>query len=347
MQYRLPNANLRRGFTILEVMMSISLLVIILVITAALIDNSSRIIRHNNASIDAFQSAQQVFESMTLQISQATLNTYWDYYDATQTPFRLTASSTNFIPAYYGRYSDLHFICGKTVDLLTDLPQHLTLTAGHALFFTAPRGVTTNSNYKKLSGLMSACGYFVAFGSDESTRPNIINSPPTYRWRLMELQVPAESLQVFNNSAASNDWFTNAVATSHAHPMADNIIALIIWPRRAPQDDPDGTTLTSNYHYDSRTTAAWSNNRQPVQVAQLPPIVQVAMVAIDEVSAKRMEQNITSPTVISTALSGLFEGSVTTYANDMKTLEQRLNESRIGYHIFNTSINLKESKWSE
>ncbi|MDR1190836.1 MAG: hypothetical protein LBK60_04105 [Verrucomicrobiales bacterium] len=203
-------------------------------ITAALVNSGARIIRHSNVSIDAFQSARQVLETMTAQISQATLNTYLDYYNDSQVSYR-DHTDGNFTPTWYGRDSDLHFIAGCAPELLPQPPSDAALTATHALFFVAPADLAAEERYQKLSGLMSARDYFVAFASDEAARPRIVSTPVTWRWRLMELTAPTETLTVFNGHTGA-DWFRAPVAGGQARAVADNIIALIVWPRRAQQD---------------------------------------------------------------------------------------------------------------
>ena len=142
------------------------------------------------------------------------------------------------------------------------------------------------------------------------------------------------------------------LAAGRIRSVAENVIALVVWPRRSEQDDPLGTTLTDDYTYDSRTTAAWGGGsppRQPVQAHQLPPTVLLAMVVIDEESARRLEDAGDQRTEIEAALAGLFQntpGSVEKYTADLKELESRLQGKRIGYRVFFTTVSLRESKWS-
>ena len=343
-------AGLRaRGFTILELLTATAILAAILVMVFSALNHSIGVWRQANAKIDAFQNARAVFEIMTSRLSQATLNTYWDYYDDGFQPFRLATNGASFEPKYYGRYSDLHFICGPAASLIPTMPPGYSALATQAVFFNVPTGLTTNAAYQSLPELLSACGFFVAFGGDDVTRPSIVPSSvnANYRWRLMELTAPSESLAVFATPTGT-DWFTAPISDRQVRPIADNIIALVIWPRVAPLNDPEGTQIAPGYSYDSRTTAPWSDGRQPLQAHQLPPTVQVTMVAIDEASAIRLQDGSTPPAQIAAALAGCFTGPVTTYADDIqKKLEPALVENQINYRVFTTTVALRESRWSQ
>jgi len=335
------------AFTILEILVAVTLLALILVLTGSIISSSSRAWRQANASIETFQSARAAFDVLTARLSRATLNTYWDYYDAANSAFRLAANPAAFVPARYGRYSDLDFRCGPAADLLTSLPAGLARTSTQAVFFVAPTGYATNPAHQGVAGLLGASGYFVVFGNDDASRPGFLEIPSRWRWRLMEVTAPVEQLQVYANATGST-WFTDPVSQGEVRTVAENVIALIVWPRRAPQDDPDGNQLSPDYAYNSRTTQAWSGTppRQPVQAHQLPPILQITLVAIDESAARRMENGSQPPAAITNALDGLFDGSVAKYGDDLQTLESRLSEQRINHRVFSTTVTLRESKWS-
>jgi len=335
----------RDGFTILELLTATAILAAILVMVFSVLSHGTDVWRRANANIDAFQNARAVFDIMTSRLGQATLNTYWDYYDAGYQPFRLAANVADFVPKYYGRYSDLHFVSGPAASLLPAPPPGASALATQAVFFTVPTGLTTNAAYQPMPELLSACGFFVAFGGDDVTRPAIVTAPINYRWRLMELTAAAESPGLFD-PATGTDWFTAPVAGGQVRPLADNIIALVIWPRLAPQNDPEGAAIAPDYAYDSRTTAAWSGGRQPIQAHQLPPSVQVTMVAIDEAAAIRLQNGSTPPTAITGALAGRFSGDVTACADDLRQVEADLVKSHINYRVFTTTVALRESRWS-
>ncbi len=151
------------------------------------------------------------------------------YYDSNRKPFRLSTSPATFVPDQYGRYSDLHFLCGPASVLIPGLPPGIISVATQALFFISPTGLSSASDYSALPGLLSACGYFVAFGNDDASKPSFLSTPPRYRWRLMELSSPAEKLSVFS-SATGDAWVTTPLSQGQVRAVADNVIALVVWP---------------------------------------------------------------------------------------------------------------------
>lgn len=337
----------RRAFTLLEILAAAALLALILVMTGSIISSSSRAWRQANAKIETFQSARAAFDSLTSRLSRATLNTYWDYYDASGSAFRLAANASAFEPSRYGRYSDLHFLCGPASSLVASLPPGLSAVSTQAVFFVAPTGLSADAGYNRLAGLLGACGYFAAFGNDDATKPAFPPTPSRNRWRLMEVSAPVEELAVFSTPSGAA-WSATPVAQGRVRSVAENVIALVVWPRLSVQDDPEGDEISDDFRYDSRTTEPWSGSplRQPVQAHQLPPNVQIAMVVIDEDSAKRLDLQGTQQSVIQSALAGLFDGPVSDYATDLQALESRLTAEKIGYRVFSTTVALREAKWS-
>src|SRR5690606_10668269 len=126
---------------------------------------------------------RNAFTAITRQLSQATLNTYYDY---------LLDPDTG-IPTRYIRQSDLHFVAGK--DLIANQQTH-------AVFFQAPLGYTTAAPYSDMDTLLNASGFFLMRGTDQE-RPAFLNtlpnSPPdNVRFRLMQFLQPAENLSIYN-----------------------------------------------------------------------------------------------------------------------------------------------------
>jgi uncharacterized protein (TIGR02599 family) len=224
----------------------------------------------------------------------------------------------------------------------------LTGLSTQAVFFVAPTGLSANAGYNGLAGLLGACGYFVAFGNDDASKPAFPPIPSRYRWRLMEVSAPVEELAVFGSSSGKS-WAALPVEQGRVRAVAENVIALVVWPRLSTPDDPDGNDLSDDYGYDSRKVWPGGSSTQPVQAHQLPPTVQITMVVIDDESAKRMENGATRPKAIDDALQGLFDGSagsVEKYAGDLRELEDRLVKEKIGCRVFTTTVALRESKWS-
>ena len=201
----------------------------------------------------------------------------------------------------------------------------------------------------------------------------------------MQFVQPTESLDVYNyslNSGTAPDvWFTGPIGSTHStnvRIVADNVIALIIWPKQTDTiDDTDSTNpnelnaLAPKYSYDSRmglnsgaytTTAVppWTPGagNQPLQMNQMPPILSIAMVSLDEPSAKILQgASQGPPTQITTALENLFENAspltpasskISNMDADLQTLETKLSAvtPHLNFQVFTTTIAIRNAKFS-
>ncbi len=111
----------------------------------------------------------------------------------------------------------------------------------------------------------------------------------------MEFLQPAEDLAIYKlpadgSAAEYSRWFTNflppnvAVTQAPVRVLAENIIALIVLPELSPHDADAATNpLAPQYRYDSRAGNITDRTKH-----QLPPLLRVVMVAIDEPSAARL-----------------------------------------------------------
>jgi len=159
--------------------------------------------------------------------------------------------------------------------------------------------------------------------------------------------VPTENNKIYVKDTGTR-WFENH--SSDAQPIAKNIVALIIRPQdpAATSSELAGVTppdLTSDYQYDSAAPFA---KVQPITSNQLPPVVQVTMVAITETSAKRLENGSNIPGVIRNALANRFLDPAK-YASDLDDLKTSLNTTvpHIEYRIFSSAVPIRESRWSK
>ncbi|NJK91534.1 MAG: Verru_Chthon cassette protein C [Blastochloris sp.] len=292
------------GFSMVEIMVSITILSVILLATTAMIGQVNNVWRRTTGKMNAFQESRAAFESLTRKLSQSTLNTYWDYNPPIGNPGGL-------VPTEYVRQSELHFVCGPAKELLNGVPA-LT-TTGHAVFFQAPLGYTVDSSSTqgRLDNLLNASGYFIQYSSDQDRRPNFIQAAsgvlPKNRYRLMELWQPSSELSVYaiNWDTVANpyDWFMEPVTQKQGRAIASNIIALVIQPGRSSGDT--GGPLSSDFSYDSRRyLKSPANPFASLTRNQLPPVLNVTMVALDEDSAKRMDEKFgdTAPLLQADAL---------------------------------------------
>jgi uncharacterized protein (TIGR02599 family) len=201
----------------------------------------------------------------------------------------------------------------------------------------------------------------VEWGSDQDFRPGFLSTlPEKNRFRLLENIQPSQNFvdyPAFTNAdpADDRDWIASGLADpneSKPHVLADNIIALIIRPEVPEQDASSlGLTgkegITSNYLYDSRSAAgqARSNVRDAAQFAQLPPMLRVVMVAVDEKSAARLTSGTTPPAAFDT--SAYFKDpSETQFQKDLTDLSTQLADAGVQFRIFNQVIALRGAKFS-
>jgi uncharacterized protein (TIGR02599 family) len=78
---------------------------------------------------------------------------------------------------------------------------------------------------------------------------------------------------------------------------------------------------------------------------QLPPLVQVVMVAIDERSATRFANGSTAPNYGVANFSALFTNPAD-FDKDLKAIEDGLISNNVTYQIFNSTVPIEGAKWS-
>jgi len=332
--------------TVVEVLVNVSILMLLMLVISSVINVTGKVWKSTSGKIEGFQASRAAFDTMTRKLGQATLNSYYDYFDSNGR----SASDAGYsgIPARYGRQSELHFKTGKSI---------LPAQVGQAVFFQTPAG-ESGKTYGALNELLNACGYFIRFGSDSSAnslsgRPAFLDEEKVslkYRFRLMELSQPAEELKIYDPNSGASDWYSAPLAKSPPliREVAENVIALVVLPKKPDweekQDDARGLVRIGNeYEYDSR--GSWNGGDQPLSMNQLPPLLQVVMVAIDEVSAKRLQGSAT--TAPDLGISGNLFQKAERIDADLATLERKLQEKHLNYRIYQTEIPLRGSRWSE
>ena len=322
-----------RAFTLVELLVSMSILSLIFIMLLSVITNTTNLWISSSAKVEAFQSARMAFDAMTRSLSQATLNTYIDYdYDANGNPSR------------YLLQSELRFVTGSTGT--NGFPG--TPNTGQAFFFVAPASYTLKTaQYGGMESLLNVCGYYISFSQNNAIpgHANTDLAKQTYRYRLMQSIIPTEQNTGVYTSA-STSWFTSSV--DYSHPVADNIIALIIRPQDpsvvAPASPDLSSDGTDTYNYD--TTLNAKANSPPPTANQLPPVLQVTMVAIDEASAKRIANGSAQPPVIVNMLAGIFS-QPSNFDADLDALEGSLRKAKIQYRVFSSTIAVREAKWTK
>jgi uncharacterized protein (TIGR02599 family) len=384
-------ANLSPAFTIVEMLVSTAILGLLMVLLLSTVDQTQRVWLRSSNKVSQFQASRTAFEALTRNLSQATLNTNYGYETDPKTGD----------PTFYRRESDLHFISGKAArEKLLGSDEKTFPT--HAVFFQAPLGWTsemddkssnTVKKYRALNNLLSAVGYYVKWGRDETLPSFLVGHPELvperYRYRLMEVIQPAESLGIFLNANAmamppppytkATDWIQIALGKlarpdesgkeACSRVLADNIIALVLLPKLAEQDrpSPQRLDLAPNYNYDTRPSADDGTPKEidkfdsveKKQVNQLPPIMQVTMVAIDEATAIRQQQltGQTAPDFTASLFSAV--SNEDDFKRDLGepvspaagSLLYRLQNPttpslRISYRVYTSDVVIRGAKWS-
>jgi len=377
----------------MEVMVAMSILIVMMLIVVQIIRSTSQIWTSSGNKINAFQGARAAFETMTRNLSQATLQTYYGYADLNGNPvplinpsFLLPNGGAPPVPAYYLRASELHFVSDQAASLFSvaGVTPPLT-TLGDAVFFQAPSGLVNDQSYRFTDSLLNIYGYYVEYVQEvqpQSIAVSAAGQETSYRYRLMEAVEPAEKNSIYQSTLEVNPatqlpvynydlkWIQNmglSGTASPAHVLADNIIVFAILPKLSASDEATYGVLSPNYAYDSRswetgytgksqkataTTLANPNaaaSTLPNAVRnQLPPVVEVVMVAIDETAANRLALKYKATPPFSTgeySLSGLFTDG-TKLQQDLATVETRLQGWGINYRVFQTEVSLQAANWS-
>jgi uncharacterized protein (TIGR02599 family) len=394
------------GFTLVELIVSMTVLSILLLLLTQLTSALRAAITQTTASLQEFRAARTAFETMTRRIGQATLNAYDDLNPA------LAGGST----AAYSRASELRFVSGDAGSLILSgtndpypnlnatYPYTYTSSAGsaafptHAIFFQAPLGFSqpapsATPTPNGLVQLLNTCGYYIQWSSDANLRPTFLppSIPLRYRFRLMELIQPTENLSIYtytsgpgsiNASASSSwyyfgwDWFQTPLTSGNppVHVLAEDIIFLALLPTVAPQNaqyppggDTDGTStdIAPNYYYDSSPPDRGyqpqfpSANAQSAIVApypqnQLPPLVKIVMIAVDDVSFSRYQagNGPTAPTDLGLSISTtnpLTGYPLLTYSDyksrsaDIAYVTNILAQKKIAYRVFSAAVPLSRN----
>jgi len=333
MVVRLLQRLRKRGFSIVEVMVAVAILGLLLVLLLQMIHYASTSTQRLKEKAQAYERARTVFDIISRSLSQATLATEYDYYNAARMARLDITNATdlsNFIPANYGRYSSLHFVSGKSL-----LPG---TNHTHAIFFQAPLDFSSNASLAFLpsSGLMNAIGFYIEKTDDAVRGPlGMENLSGRVRYRLMMYLQPTENLDVYRDDSQL-EWFRRDLA-EHSHELAENIVALAILPKYPDDMGRPAGALAPDYEYNTRTN--WTGQPQPVQMHQLPPVVRVFMAAIDERTAERLPD-------LGDSFRELFTDPEEFNAN-VKTVEDTLREAGAYYHLFQTDVPVRTAKWSE
>lgn len=321
----------RTGFTLVELLVSMTILAILMTLVAQVLAMVQKTWVRTNSRVSQFREARAAFDTMSRNLSQATLNAYWQNGFNQLTADVIGESRREAVS--YVRKSELQFVSGRTAGLF-ETGASASNYPGYGVFFQAPLGVTnfnptadgvTQADTANMVNLLCGRGYFVSWGDDNAFRPSILAGVetvrPRFRYRLMEYAPPAEANRIydatlrpivpdFGDSTAtavshSKEWFQDAIsntattgdaATGHGYtrPVADNVIALIISPMVEGNNAGNRvpTWIAPNYEYDSTAVANTGGGLGPQGTQhQLPPALKLTLVAIDQQTAEILAED--------------------------------------------------------
>jgi uncharacterized protein (TIGR02599 family) len=341
------------AFTLVELLLAVTILTVILLALTSIMGQTTRAWSNARSQLQQFREAELAFEQMTRRITDALLNTYHDY--------EFPDNNKQKTPTRYVRQSEMHFVTGPANSTSADIPPLLDNHAppSHAIFFQGPFGEHDDTNLTGLNTLLNAWGYFIEFGADENERPSFLNgSPgatPRYRFRLKEFRQSSENLSIYQTSLSElasptqlYHWFTAATTSPQVvHTLAENIIALVIRPLAPGSPTLDPTAIAPHYYYDSRAYQrnAGSQFTQNRSRHQLPPMLEITLVVLDESSAARLQQQHGS-TRPDLGIDHLFLDT-STYAADLADLEETLLARKLQFRILKKTVRLRNARWSD
>ncbi|MFN0078457.1 MAG: Verru_Chthon cassette protein C [Prosthecobacter sp.] len=370
MQPRTSRPGLRAAFSLVEILVAMAITSLLLVLMAQMLSSTQLVWKNTRSSVGSFREARNAFETISRRVSQATLNAYWGYNDPAA-------------PTFYQRQSELHFVSGPAQVLLPLQP----LSPGHALFFQAPLGIAESADVQRLEDTLNTIGYWVAFGSDLDQRPawlreDTVTHPERRRFRLMEFRPPTEQLDLYrmvDDPAATGkkkpwievqttkgtlyQWFNNFLI-AHSHPIADHIFAIFIEPLNpvpvlpaSGTAPPPSASLAPDYHYDSRRHQWAVDARANVSRHQMPPRLQLTLLALDEDTWLPLTQE--QATQHAEALTKLMQEKIfqglkgapteeklreQTKA-DLQLLDTELRKIGLRSRTFTAVVNIRAAKW--
>jgi prepilin-type N-terminal cleavage/methylation domain-containing protein len=298
----------RRGFTLLELLVSLTVLSLLLVLVFEMVDKTRVTWTTAEARVSQFREARNAFELVTRRVSQAVLNNYYNYDNISA-------------PKDYIRYSELHFLCGPVEKLGIS-----NVGIGHAIFFQAPLGYTVENSSYNFSSFLNSCGYFIQYENDENDKPSFVKeiAPDRQRFRLMEFRPPAEEMNVYET-----------LQGKYGSPNFSNA------------KSGDENRIAPDYYYDTR---AWQsgalNDAVRYQKNQLPPLVEVTMIAVSERSMIRYQQ-INGESQPSWALDSFSNSNQSSYEDDIEAITTKLTLDKVDYRLFKETVSIRAANWSD
>lgn len=363
------------GFTLVELLVSMAVLALLMVIIMDMLNRTQKTVTRQQARAEEFKEARAALESISRSLSGAVMNSYWAYGDYS------VAGKVN-----YTRQSDGHFVAGPGALLRggdQNAPGHAMFFQSSEGQVRLP-GSTTGLGDPY--NLVTCMGYYVHYDTDKNTAPQFIEDrretlhKEKWRFRLMELRVPPEKSILYSSSLDLNnptlsrnkayEWFRGPFVPGttrtkdHAIVLAENILALILVPRYVAttttgttsegssgsnrENTQSATKPAADYYYDSRESQ-WGITTEKARCSshQLPPVVQITLVAAEERSYQELEIRL-GEKPLAEKINAVFQNKFTNhalYADDIQAVEEGLVDLKLNHRIFTTNVAVRGSKW--
>jgi len=309
----------RHGFSLIEVLTSMAVLGLLMLLLSQIVSGTFSAWTRGRSQLEKFEQARAAMQTLQDRLADAVLTPYLEYQFDPAAPT---------IPVAYEPQSALRFRVAPAAELFTAGPE-LSMS-GHGVSFTAMLGHEDFALRSRPSLALNACGFFVAHGEDLRglpSAPAAAGLKPRQRFRLYHTCQPASQF------AAYSEWHDplQPWSSESAHPIAENIALLVLVPMT------DEETLVGGDTYDS------SQHRH-----ELPALLRVILLALDDRSAQRVEDAQLRTQLIP---EGLFR-DLTTPAEvtaDLERLRQHLDQSLglpIDYQIMDQLIALPPCQWN-
>lgn len=251
------NARAMRGWTLIELLVSITILSLLLLFAAEILQLSRGAWQHTHTALRRQLSEDAARSVLLHELPQATLQARSEYDGDT---------------AVTVRESDLHFVCGPAAELL---PQ-ATSALGDAIFFHAL------APDEELRQTLQARGFWCEYSTGESWQPAFLPMPQRKRFRLLCWHPPATSFQppAASGTAPGRQtvyaWFQQR--TAHVSVVAEDVLAMHV------QAMPGSLPLYDSRHHEWAAGHAGTSATRH----QLPRELHITLLIIDEASLARL-----------------------------------------------------------